>query len=168
MRKRALLTAGLITLVACFEQDPKNESGEAGGRSSSGGGEAVAGDNGAPEPGEGGRTNSTRGGRSGSGGLSAVSGNPAIAGSPPRVTGAACENDEDCVALDGGPGRCDTTWPSGYCASICATFLDCTGGEGAVCREIEEESRCLTGCFAPSDCREGYRCDEELYGCIPE
>ena len=168
MRKRAVLSAGLITLVACFEQDPKVDSDASGGRSSSGGADTVAGDSGDPEPSTGGRNDPARGGRSASGGLAAVSGSPAIAGSPAKVTGAACENDEDCVALDGGPGRCDTSWPNGYCASICATFLDCAGGESAVCREIADESRCLAGCFARSDCREGYRCDEELYACIPE
>jgi hypothetical protein len=108
-----------------------------------------------------------------SGGTIADAGNGSASGdsgSGPAeaTTGAPCSSDDECRALGGDEGRCLTDWPGGYCSRRCVEFTDCVGGDGTLCRNVEGEDRCLVGCFGVLDCRKGYRCDDQLFGCVPE
>lgn len=109
----------------------------------------------------------------GAGGSNSEAGQSTAAGStgvdPAQgTTGAPCANDPDCRAADGGPGRCLADWPGGYCSSRCLEFPDCAGNDSTLCRNVEGEDRCLVACFGQGDCRTGYLCDPELFGCVPE
>ncbi|HWA74319.1 MAG TPA: hypothetical protein VG937_18370 [Polyangiaceae bacterium] len=83
-------------------------------------------------------------------------------------TGAPCSSDDECRAPEAGVAQCLTDWPGGYCSGPCVEFTDCAGGDGTLCRNVDGENRCLVGCFGALDCRKGYRCDETLFGCVPE
>lgn len=124
--------------------------------------------------GSGGTSQSSSGGTTlTTGGVSAEAGADSMAGATGNVlvqgtTGAPCTADPDCRAADGGPGRCLEDWPGGYCSSQCFEFPDCAGNDSTLCRRVEGEDRCLVACFGPRDCRRGYVCDPELFGCVPE
>jgi serine protease len=81
-------------------------------------------------------------------------------------TGSGCARDVDCSGPDMGPGTCITQWPGGYCSSPCVEFTNCAGTDSTVCRELEGTQRCLLACFGDLDCRDGYVCDPELFGCV--
>ena len=87
-----------------------------------------------------------------------------------RATGSSCDRDEQC---EGDLCITDKEAPGGYCSKVCAT-----GQPGAddMCQQDElctpldgGVSICLSGCQSPTDCRQGYVCEDVLGGgaCLP-
>ncbi|MEE2787171.1 MAG: hypothetical protein VX589_07510 [Myxococcota bacterium] len=71
--------------------------------------------------------------------------------------GDACSSDTDC-----GRGRiCDLASRGGYCTVTPCSANSCP--ENSVCVEFEnEETFCMALCESTKDCRNGYRCDDEI------
>ena len=73
-----------------------------------------------------------------------------------EAVGAACERDGDCFS----GGRCLTgnKFPGGTCTISCRDHDDCPSYAACIDRD---EGVCLPGCARSSDCRPGYRCDDQ-------
>lgn len=164
VRPTPLLGLWLLALHCAVDDRTLHGSSAAGGRIGTGGSHATGSRNGS------GGSAAADGGRSAEAGIGSAAGAAGDTGSGVEqgITGAPCSADQDCQAADGGTGRCLDTWPGGYCSSPCSDFPDCAGNDATLCRSVEGEARCLFGCFSARDCRAGYTCDPELYGCVPD
>ena len=76
-----------------------------------------------------------------------------------------CKGDigDECIAdVQCSPGQmCDLVSTGGYCTIMACEEGECPGS--SVCVTFENEDRyCMATCGGNGDCREGYRCDQEL------
>jgi hypothetical protein len=92
---------------------------------------------------------------------------------PPQVTpgpiGAPCTWNVECASGLCTPeqGTAGTThWTGGSCTQDCATVA-CPSG--ATCMKLESDgSFCVASCATSGDCRTGYVCDTDVFGCLPD
>ena len=67
------------------------------------------------------------------------------------ITNAQCQSGQTCDLISVG----------GYCTITPCTIGDCP--DESVCVTFENEDRyCMASCESDDDCREGYRCDDDL------
>lgn len=94
-----------------------------------------------------------------------------VAGTVPGTIplGAACTINLECVAGLCIPERIGTdtiAWTGGSCSQACASA---TCPSGAVCAPMEDGTAyCVPSCAGTADCRAGYTCDTEIWGCLPD
>ena len=79
-------------------------------------------------------------------------------------TGAACNAASQCYQPLVGSAECRTSWPNGYCTSLCLLSDEVCGGfGGGATGYCTSNLECLQACSAPgggqSSCRAGYVCD---------
>jgi hypothetical protein len=58
----------------------------------------------------------------------------------------------------------NTGWKNGYCTDHCSE----TCSSDAKCVQLKGGARCLASCQVHADCREGYRCNQEVFACLPD
>jgi hypothetical protein len=98
--------------------------------------------------------------------------NPAADPLPDNTAGDACASDTDCggamgtcrsalpeTGLEGLAGATRAA-PGGYCSQSCLEDLDC--GAGGIC----VVGTCFAPCSVPTDCRDGYTCEERASGAV--
>jgi hypothetical protein len=143
------------------------QSGVSGGGSGGKAGASAAGSaNGGSTTGGSSTGGNSSSGSSTGGSSSGGSGGAAVANGK---TGSPCTQDSDCTSLTDDPAYCLTTWTGGYCSTPCVTYLDCSGGkDNVVCESFQGEDRCLRNCNKAADCRTGYTCNLDVFGCVPQ
>lgn len=57
-----------------------------------------------------------------------------------------------------------TGWKNGYCTDNCSE----TCSDDATCVQLLDGFRCLANCQVHEDCRDGYRCNQEVLACLPD
>ncbi len=90
-----------------------------------------------------------------------------VAGDVP--VGDPCTSDDDCAEFGTCLTEADHGYPGGTCAVDSWSYC-CPEGTVDIAfneEEGEEEAYCLKGCELDGECRDGYRCNEDLTVCDP-
>jgi hypothetical protein len=140
------------TLVSCGDGNDDAGDSESGGSNSGGSNSGGSNSGGSDSGGSGTGGESSSGGDAGTGGQ---------VGDGPFV-GDACTDNSECPMLGEFAGSCRTIWPGGYCSGTCNRSEDC--GPGNVCLTA---GWCVKACEDDSECREEYRCYDDLGTCEP-